>query len=231
MPSPANDKKKIISRIPEACSDEAKATEFMEWQRWCDDPICPRCESDDVYQMQSRSGGREKGFRWKCRACKRQYSVRTGTVFEDSRIPLKYWCWAFWRSCSSKKGISALQIKRETGLTYKSALFLMHRIRFAMADQPTSQLRGTVEVDETYVGGKARGRRPVGWEGRKGRRPDFKDRKTPVMALVERGGRVRAMPPVSVTAATLKGAIRQHVHPSARIVTDQLLTMLRDASV
>ena len=67
-------------------------------------------------------------------------------MFEDSRIPLKYWCLAFWRACSSKKGVSALQIKRETSLTYKSALFLMHRIRFAMADQPTGQLRGTVEV-------------------------------------------------------------------------------------
>ncbi len=147
-------KKTIISRIPEACSDEAKAVEFMEWQRWCQEPVCPRCESDDVYQMKDRqTGEREKGFRWRCRACKRQYSVRTETVFEDSRIPLKYWCLAFWRACSSKKGISALQIKRETGLTYKSALFLMHRIRFAMADQPTGELGGDVEVDETYVGG------------------------------------------------------------------------------
>lgn len=226
MPSPANDKKKIVARIPEACSDETKAVEFMEWQRWCDDPVCPRCESDDVYQMKDReTGEREKYFRWRCRACKRQYSVRTNTVFEDSRIPLRYWCWAFWRACSSKKGISALQIKRETGLTYKSALFLMHRIRFAMADQPKGQLRGIVEVDETYVGGKPRYRQPddFGREGRSkmGPAPDFLDRKTPVMALVERHGRVKALVPDHVTGINLKSAIREYVDPSATIHTDE----------
>lgn len=225
MPSPANDKKTIISRIPEACSDETKAVEFMEWQRWCDDPVCPRCGSDNVYQMRDRkTGEREKGFRWRCRACKRQYSVRTDTVFEDSRIPLKYWCLAFWRACSSKKGVSALQIKRETGLTYKSALFLMHRIRFAMADQPTGKLRGTVEVDETYVGGKPRYSQPHPihpGKRRRGPAPDFTERKTPVMALVERNGRVKALVPDQVTGANLKSAIRHHVDPSAAIHTDE----------
>lgn len=212
MPSPANDKKRLISEIPAACVDETKAVEFLEKQRWCDDPKCPRCESKDVYQMRDRkTGERNKDFRWRCRGCGKQYTVRTGTVFEDSRIALTHWCLAFWRACSSKKGVSALQIKRETGLTYKSALFLMHRIRWAMANTPEGKLRGTVEVDETYVGGKPRASKPIyrpvykgrpelGMKRYKGRAPDFQDRKTPVVALVERGGRVKAYPPATVTS-------------------------------
>ena len=79
-----------------------------------------------------QTGERSKRFLWRCRSCGRQYSVRVGTVMEDSRIPARHWVFAFWAACSSKKGVSALQIKRQTGLSYKSALFLMHRIRYAM---------------------------------------------------------------------------------------------------
>jgi transposase-like protein len=137
-------------------------------------------------------------------------------VFEDSRIPLRHWCYAFWAACASKKGVSALQIKRQTGLSYKSALFLMHRIRFAMADEPgsTPKLQGIVEADETYVGGKPR---------YKGRNPTGRGtRKTPVMALVERGGNVRALRLPRVNAKNLKRAIREHVHPDSKIMTDEL---------
>ena len=151
------DKSKIIGAIPRACADEVAAVEFMESMRWDDEPYCPHCGDSNVYQMQdAKTGERSQRFLWRCRGCKRQFTVRIGTVLEDSRIPMRHWCYAFWAACSSKKGVSALQIKRQTGLTYKSALFLMHRIRWAMADDhatPT-KLSGTVEVDETYVGGK-----------------------------------------------------------------------------
>ena len=144
--------------------------------------------------------------------------MRIGTVFEDSRIPLRHWCYAFWAACASKKGVSALQIKRMTGLSYKSALFLMHRIRFAMAPanrQDGGKLRGTVEVDECYIGGRGR------WKGHRPRgRPNPRD-KAPVVGLVERGGRVRALAVADVTAKTLKGAIREHVETSARLMTDE----------
>lgn len=154
------DRSGVVRELPGACCDESAAVEFLERRRWGDEPACPRCGSDSVYQMTSKqTGERQANFRWRCRDCKKQYTVRTGTVMEDSRIPLYIWMWAFWSACRAKKGISALQIKRETGLSYKSALFLMHRIRFAMA--PTSdgggdgdKLTGTVEVDETYHGGR-----------------------------------------------------------------------------
>lgn len=151
----------IVQRIPMACADEQAAVELMEVLRWGDDPFCPRsdCASTDVYQMTKRgSDERNERFLWRCRDCGRQFTVRIGTVMEDSPIPLQVWCYTFWRACTSKKGVSAKEIERQTGLTYKSALYLMHRIRLAMngtgnGDGPQS---GDVEVDETYVGGKPR---------------------------------------------------------------------------
>ena len=198
--------------LPAACADEAVAVEFMEKHRWGDYPGCPRCGDMDVYRMTSRDGTREKHFRWRCRGCKRQFSVRTGTVFEDSRIPLRHWCFGFWRAATSKKGVSALEIHRQTGLSYKSSLFLLHRIRFAMAPEDGNPLTGIVEVDETYIGGKARDVRD---------RKEAWDNKAPVVALVERGGEVRTFHVPDVTGRTLKTAIRENVDRRARIMTDE----------
>src|SRR5271154_3872913 len=125
-------KSDVIANIPLACSDETTAVEFFEQQRWGNTPCCVKCGSVDVYAMKdAKTGERNKRFLWRCRDCKEQYTVRIGTVFEDSRINLRHWAYAFWATCASKKGISALQIKRQTGVSYKSALFMMHRIRFA----------------------------------------------------------------------------------------------------
>lgn len=213
-------KSAIVSEPPLACCDETAAVEFMERQRWGDSPGCPRCGSVEVYKMADRkTGERNRRYLWRCRDCKRQFSVRIGTVLEDSRIPLRHWCFAFWAACSSKKGVSALQIQRQTGLSYKSALFLLHRVRFAMSGDTENppQLSGTVEVDETYVGGKPRHKgRP---ENRKIQ--GYGTKKAPVMALVERGGNVRAFPLDKVTSRNLQLAIREHVAPSARIITDE----------
>lgn len=206
-----------VSELPLACSDERAAVEFMERKRWGDAPACPRCGDLDVYQMRDRKTG-ERGarFLWRCRGCKQQFTVRIGTVFEDSRIPLRHWCYAFWAACASKKGVSAKQIQRMTGLSYKSALFLMHRIRFAMSDDPRTlpQLTGTVEVDETYVGGKPRN------PGRTDLKKHWA-KKAAVMALVQRDGEVRALTIQKVTSYNLQQNIRKLVDPSSRIMTDE----------
>lgn len=234
----AGDKSEVVAALPLACQDEKAAVEFMERQRWGDSAACPRCGDMDVYQLRDRkTGERNKRFLWDCRGCRRQFTVRIGTVFEDSRIPLKYWCFAFWSACSSKKGVSALQIQRETGLSYKSALFLMHRIRWAMTPADDGgPLKGTVEVDETYVGGRTRRRNwaPRDYQGpvpksiaervaRKRAATDRRPPKTPVVAMVERGGRVRARVITDVNAANLRRAIQENVDTNnATLMTDEL---------
>lgn len=226
------DSTKNPQRLPAACTDETKAVEFLEMQRWGDSPACPRCGSLSVYKMQDRrTGERNTRFLWRCNDCGDQYSVRIGTVFEESRIPLKHWCYAFWAACASKKGVSALQIRRVTQVSYKSALFMMHRIRCAMTPDLTTppKLDGTVEADETWVGGKPRPRNRKQWArlrkeaiARGGRRvPNAKSNKVPVMAMIERGGNVRAMVIPDVTAKTVASVLLANVAPTANLRTDE----------
>lgn len=207
----------VILELPIACADEKAAVEFIEKQRWGQYPGCPRCGDMDVYKMaDSKTGERQANFRWRCHGCKEQFTVRIGTVFEDSRIPLRHWCFAFWRASTSKKGVSALEIHRQTGLSYKSSLFMLHRIRFAMAPDTASrgQLNGTVEVDETYIGGKPRYR----GKGKDGRGTD----KQPVVALIQRGGDVRTKVVTNVSTKTLREAVHEHVSRDAKLMTDEL---------
>lgn len=221
QPKVASAKSQIVKDLPNACSNELAAVEFFERHRWGDSPACPRCGDTDVSQMKSADGKRNARFLWRCRGCKQQYTVRVASIMEDSPIPMRHWCYAFWAACSSKKGVSAKQIERMTGVSYKSALFMMHRIRWAMGNgSGGGKLEGIVEVDETYVGGKKpKGQRRVG-------RPSPRD-KAPVVALVERGGSVRARHVPDVTAKTLRGAIREHVAESAVVMTDEYQTYRR----
>jgi transposase-like protein len=164
--------------------DLDKAREFMEAKRWPDGPECPHCGvvgeayrlEADLASKTAKSHGR-KGL-WKCAACREQFSVTVGTIMEDSHIPLNKWLFAFHLLCASKKGMSAHQLHRMLGVTYKSAWFMAHRIRYAMSQEPlSSKLNGTVEVDETYVGGKEKGKRGV---------PNPEGKKTAVVSMVER---------------------------------------------
>jgi transposase-like protein len=213
-----SDRSAIIAALPKACADELAAVEFIESLRWSESgPCCQRCGDTDVYKMTDRkTGQRNKRFLWKCNGCQKQYTVRVGTVMEDSRIPLRHWAYALWKACSSKKGVSALQIKRETGLTYKSALFMMHRIRFGMAEDWRGQpkLSGTVETDETYVGGKPRYLQP-----RSGPRVG-RGRKMPVVSLVERGGNIRSFVTVDVTADNVGRILAENVSRESNMMTD-----------
>lgn len=222
----AQDKSELVEQLPEACSDEAKALEFMEQQRWHGEPFCPHCGCFGAVQMRDRaSGERNKRGLWRCKDCGKQFSVRIGTVLEDSRIPLRHWCYAFWAACSSKKGVSALQIKRMTGLSYKSALFLMHRVRYAMADEPGTarEMGGVIEADETYIGGKPRNqhRQRVDGKPNYGAQAGNRSDKACVVALVERGGEIR---PVHVDHRIGRGArsaLINNVSRDARLMTDE----------
>lgn len=214
----------VIRDLPLACADEKAAVEFMEAQRWGDHPACPRCGDLAVYQMKdSKTGERQANFRWRCHGCKEQFTVRIGTVFEDSRAPLRHWCFVFWRAATSKKGVSALEIHRQTGLSYKTCLFMLHRVRTAMDSQDIEPLSGTVEVDETFVGGKPRrsnNHKKFSGTERSEHQKQAMKRKQPVLGILQRNGKIRPMVIADVTANTLKANITKHVHPSATVMTD-----------
>jgi transposase-like protein len=210
-------KSALVAEIPLACTDELAAVEFFEKQRWGNDPCCVKCGSINVYKMtDAATGERNKRFLWRCHDCKEQYTVRIGTVYEESRLPMRHWAYAFWRACTSKKGVSALEIQRQCQISYKSALFLMNRIRFAMApDRATAApLSGDVECDETWIGP----RKPRNPGSRHNR---AESEKTPVFCAVERQGQIRRRVIPNVFGPTIWQAVREEVDRSARLLTDE----------
>lgn len=211
-----SNKSPLLEAMREAAQTEGGAVEFLEARRWGENPCCPRCGSVNVYKMTDvMTGERNADFRWRCRDEKKMYTVRTGTVFEESRLPLWVWVHCFWRASASKKGVSAKQIERETGISYKSALFVMDRIRTGMGSddpQPT-KLDGTVEADETYIGGKPRYHRT--------REQGWSMDKAPVVGMVERGGDLRLRATKNVTARNADEILRAHVSLNARLMTDE----------
>jgi len=204
--------------------DPLKAAEYLEGIRWPDGPVCPPCGEGEKRHYPLKSKTRRL---YKCAACRKQFTVTVGTIFEGSHVGLNKWLLAFYLLCSSKKGMSAHQLHRMLGVTYKTAWFMAHRIRYAMEQPPfKTRLTGTVEVDETYVGGKARrsNKRPI--KSLDSMQPNPRQQtgrgsdKTPVVALVERGGQVRSMRVATVTAEELGSAIRRHVAREAHLRTD-----------
>jgi transposase-like protein len=194
---------------------ENESRETLEHILWPNGPVCAHCGAmENVTRLQGRA---HRAGVFQCNNCHEQFTVTVGTIFEDSHIPLRKWLMAFALICSAKKGISALQLQRKLQFgSYRTAWHMAMRIRHAMSREPmASLLKGTVEVDETYVGGKPR---PGSDEKAKRGRGT---KKTPVMALVERDGRVRARKIDRVDGATLKGAIRENVDRSSRIMSDE----------
>lgn len=205
----------VLEALKNASVNEAQAVAFFEKQRWGDRPSCPRCWSVDVYQMKGRDGERNKDYRWRCRGCQKFFTVRTETVFEETRLPMRVWVYAIWKACSSKKGISALQLSREMEITHKSALFVLRRIRHGMGEDYAPKMAGTIEVDEVYIGGKPRYK---ALPGKTGRGTD----KTPVVGIVQRNGDVRFRMMQRVTAENISKFVAENADLSCRIITDEL---------
>ncbi len=202
-----------MAAIDVARLTEEEAREKLEKIRWPKGPVCPHCESKNVTRIEGKSKKIRDGV-IQCNECRGQFTVTVGTIMHRSHITLRQWVQAFHSMCAHKKGVSALQLKRDLGLhSYQAAWHLAHRIRFAMREEPLADLlKGTVEVDETYIGGKSSG-------GKRGRGAP---KKTVVLALVERDGRVKSKPVETISASELKGAIRENVDKSTRIMTDEL---------
>jgi transposase-like protein len=199
-------------------STEDQARTYLESVRWENGRYCPHCGNADearIYPITANPAKKVRAGLYDCGECRLSFTVTVGSIFESTKIPLNKWLIAYFLLCGSKKGVSALQIQRHLAIgSYRTAWFMMHRIRYAMRDAiETEPLTGTVEVDETYVGGRRRNT-PRG-------RPGPESHKAPVVALVQRGGKVRSMHMARVTGANLKAVLRQHVDPKATLMTDE----------
>lgn len=199
-------------------SDANKAREHLEALHWPQGPVCPHCGC--MGNIKKLAGKSTRPGVHKCNDCEKPFTVTVGTIMEDSKIPLNKWLMAFALMSSSKKGISAHQLHRSLGITYKSAWFLAHRIREAMKSDDISPLGGegkTVEVDETFIGGKEKNRHK---SKRANRNMGGSWGKETVFALVERDGRVRSMHVASVTAANLRPIMVEQINAASTLCTD-----------
>ena len=196
-------------------SDSEKCRQYMMDRRWPDGVICPTCRSKKVKYS-------EKYNRWQCGSHhkKRQFTLKTGTIFEDSPLGLEKWMCAMWLTVNCKNGVSSHEIHRALGVTQKSAWFMEHRIRLALSAGSFDKLSGEVEADETFIGGKARNmhiskrtRRITGTGG--------KD-KTAVMGLLKRGGEVRASVIPNRKKHAIRSEVRKHVEAGSALYTDAL---------
>jgi transposase-like protein len=196
-------------------SDLDVATEFVASLRWPDGPVCPACGLVDEkhYYLKTRRV-------WKCRSCKKQFSAKVGTIFEDSPIGLDKWLPAVWLIANCKNGISSYELAKDLGVTQKTAWFMLHRIRLAMQTGTFEKLDGQVEADETFIGGKARNmhkskrEEKISGRGASG--------KVAVLGLLERHGKVKTKVVPDTTRRTLQVEVRENVESGSEVHTDAL---------
>ncbi len=197
-------------------SDAQRAHDFVKRLRWPNGVACPRmgCGSANVREICG------KRPRWFCRDCKREFTAKVNSIFEDSPLGFDKWLPAMWLLSAARNGISSCEAARALHVTQKTAWFMLHRIRLAMQDRNFEKLAGEVEVDETYVGPKARSINRYGDTSKKARGPAY--RKTIVMGLRERGGKTRAFVVKDTTKGTLLPKVVDSVAPGSTVYTDSL---------
>jgi transposase-like protein len=197
--------------------DADKAREHLEATRWPHGAICPHCGV--VGEATELQGTHHRAGLWKCNACRQQFTATVGTVFERSKVPLNKWLLASYLMASSKKGVSAHQLHRTLGVTYKTAWFMAHRLREAMHEDAPGPMGGegkVIEADETYVGGKESNKHA----NKRNQHKDHLGGKQAVVTLVERDGSARSFHVANVTSKTLGRVIRTTVSRKSHLMTD-----------
>jgi transposase-like protein len=207
-------------------NSEADAYEYMEGLRWPEKPVCPHCGCmNDHYFLKPSNGVSRNTTRgsvserrvWKCKDCRKQFSVTTGTVFHGSKVSLRIWLFVFFEMCANKNGIAAREIARKYGVAPKTAWFMTQRIREAMANDHSGKLSGNIIMDETYVGGK-----PENWHKNDPRRAKSgynTARKMAAVALIsEETGEIRTKAVTNVTGTVIQTMVRENVHTGETIL-------------
>ncbi|MCW5963848.1 MAG: IS1595 family transposase [Bryobacterales bacterium] len=205
---------KTLTEAVRYVADPEVCVRFVSDLRWKDGIVCPHCESKEAFTyLKTRRI-------WKCMACRKQFSPKSGTIFEDSPLPLDKWLIVTWMLANCKNGVSSMEVHRAIGVTQKTAWFMLQRIRLAMQEPGTTPLSGTVEADETFIGGKARnmhahvreqkiqGRRTVG--------------KSIVVGMLERGGKVKTVVAKTRRKKSIQKIVRDHVAHGSELHTDAL---------
>ena len=206
-------KPKTLQEAIRYFSDEQTCIDTVAALRWPDGPACPKCGHGEHYYLATQR-------RWKCKQCKKQFSVKVGTIFEDSAIPLDKWLIALWMLVNCKNGISSYEVGRALGITQKSAWFVLHRLRLALHNKTMDKLGGEVEVDETFIGGKARNMHIAQRKRRiTGRGTDDK---TAVLGMLERGGQVRLMTVPNIRRFRLQSEVYRNVQAGSALYSDEL---------
>jgi len=207
-------------------TDADKAREYLEAQRWPNGPVCPHCGNTDSAKITAMKGKAHRKGLYNCKECREQFSVTVGSVFEHSKIALNRWMFATYLLTSSKKGMSAHQLHRMLGVTYKTAWFMAHRIREAMKadvkiDGPLGGEGKTVEADETYLGKREDQTMPAYREGKPYQSKKRATHKMTVVALVERGGSVRSFVVESATVESVRKILFTNADRKSTLYTDE----------